>query len=124
MPLHKHPAVMEADVICLNWVNRGLLSLKEAERITALGKPVVWTMHDMWNMTGICHHAALCDRFSDECGCCPLLGHNGDENDLSRRVQLKKRASLRHRPRAERRPYICGRQQLAGGTLPTFHAAS
>lgn len=90
VPLHKHPAVMEADVICLNWVNQGLLSLKEAERITALGKPVVWTMHDMWNMTGICHHAALCDRFSDECGCCPLLGHNGDENDLSRRVQLKK----------------------------------
>ena len=98
VPLHKHPAVMEADVICLNWVNQGLLSLKEAERITALGKPVVWTMHDMWNMTGICHHAALCDRFSDECGCCPLLGHNGDENDLSRRVQLKK-ASLRHQPR-------------------------
>lgn len=90
LPLHRIPFVREADVICLNWVNQGVVSLKGIRKLAALGKPLVWTMHDMWNMTGICHHAALCDRFSDECGCCPLLGHNGDENDLSRRVQLKK----------------------------------
>ena len=84
------PEFRQADVIHLHWVNQGMLSLKDIRKILTSGKPVVWTMHDMWNMTGICHHAALCDRFSDECGCCPLLGHNGDENDLSRRVQLKK----------------------------------
>lgn len=94
VPLHKHPAVMEADVICLNWVNQGLLSLKEAERITALGKPVVWTMHDMWNMTGICHHAGYCQKFlgpRGECGDCPLLEHKASKNDLSHKVWQHKR---------------------------------
>ncbi len=90
VPLHEHPLVKQADVVCLNWVNQGLLSIKEAGKIAALGKPVIWTMHDMWNMTGICHHAGRCDRFAGDCGHCPLLGQEGEDNDLSRRVQLKK----------------------------------
>lgn len=98
VPLHEHPLVKEADVVCLNWVNQGLLSLKEAGKIADLGKPVIWTMHDMWNMTGICHHAASCNRFMKECGHCPLLGQDGEENDLSRRVQIKKERlyAMRH----------------------------
>ncbi|GAO29737.1 hypothetical protein [Geofilum rubicundum] len=41
--LHKHPLVLEADLIHLHWFNQGFLSLKGLEKILQLGKPVVWT---------------------------------------------------------------------------------
>jgi glycosyltransferase involved in cell wall biosynthesis len=64
----------KADVIHLHWVNQGMLSLNGIRKIVDSGKPVVWTMHDMWNMTGICHYAGDCDHFrTSECHDCPLL---------------------------------------------------
>lgn len=57
LPLADHPFVKQADVICLNWVNQGMLSFKGLRDLISLGKPILWTMHDMWNFTGICHHA-------------------------------------------------------------------
>lgn len=80
MPLHKHPWIQQADVVCLNWVNQGMLSLREIEKIKA---PVVWTMHDMWCMTGVCHHAGECLRYAGECGHCPLLHSGTSMHDLS-----------------------------------------
>ncbi|MDE7109189.1 MAG: glycosyltransferase [Muribaculaceae bacterium] len=94
LPLWRHPLVKKADAILLNWVNQGLLSLKGVARIAAMGKPVIWTMHDMWNMTGICHHAGECTHFKEECGDCPLMGKHGGPHDLSRRVWLRKKHRL------------------------------
>ena len=94
LPLHRIPFVREADVICLNWVNQGVVSLKGIRKLAALGKPLVWTMHDMWNMTGICHHAGYCPKFlghRGECGDCPLLEHKASKNDLSHKVWQHKR---------------------------------
>ena len=51
------PEFQEADVIHLNWVNQGMLSLKKIQKIIDTGKPIVWTMHDMWCFTGICHYS-------------------------------------------------------------------
>ncbi len=90
LPLWRHPLVKEADVICLNWVNQGFLSLHGLEKIRRLGKPVVWTMHDMWNFTGICHHAGTCLRWGAECGDCPLLGARKGPRDMSHRVWQRK----------------------------------
>ena len=42
------PEFQQADVIHLHWINQGMLSLRNIENILASGKPVVWTMHDMW----------------------------------------------------------------------------
>lgn len=67
-----HPLVQEADVIHLHWINQGYISLHELGRLLALGKPVVWTMHDMWPVTAICHHARDCRRYTAECGSCPF----------------------------------------------------
>ncbi len=88
--LHRHPWVKGADVIALNWINQGLLSLDGVIKIARLGKPIVWTMHDMWNLTGICHHAHSCTGYLKECGACPLLKGHGNK-DLSHRVWLRKR---------------------------------
>lgn len=94
LPLWNHPLVKEADVVCLNWINQGMLSLSGVRRIARMGKPVVWTMHDMWNMTGICHHAATCTDFHRNCGNCMFLGSRAADNDLSARVWNKKNAIL------------------------------
>lgn len=86
-----HPWVKEADVVVLSWVNQGFVSLKGIERIAAMGKPIVWMMHDMWCLTGICHHSGTCERYKEQCGRCPLLKSHRS-HDLSYRTWLKKKA--------------------------------
>lgn len=71
------PEFQQADVIHLHWINQGMLSLKNIEKILASGKPVVWTMHDMWPCTGICHHARECTHYQQECHNCPFI-HGGE----------------------------------------------
>ena len=48
------PEFREADIIHLNWINQGMLSLSSIRKIVKSGKPIVWTMHDLWPATGIC----------------------------------------------------------------------
>lgn len=89
--ISRHPWVIEADVVCLNWVNQGMLSLRGIKRLLSSGKKIVWTMHDMWNFTGVCHHAGTCVRYREECGQCPLLARRGhSDNDLSHKTLMRK----------------------------------
>ncbi|MBN2506508.1 MAG: glycosyltransferase [Verrucomicrobia bacterium] len=37
-------------------------------------KPVVWTFHTFWGVTGGCDHPMDCRRYQDACGQCPQLG--------------------------------------------------
>lgn len=83
----------EADIIHLHWINQGMLSLKDIQKILTSGKPVVWTMHDMWPLTAICHYAHECNRFTTSCGKCPFLKLRWS-NDLSRRVFHRKQRML------------------------------
>ncbi len=87
LPLSRHPLVREADAVLLAWVNQGMLSLKEIGRI-ASQKPVIWTMHDMWCLTALCHHAGECIRFSEAwgCRCCPFLHRRASEHDAAAKV--------------------------------------
>ena len=88
--ISKLPEVREADIIHLHWINQGGLSLRIIKELQALGKPIVWTMHDMWPFTGICHHAYDCTNYEKECGACHLLKHPYD-GDLSNVVFKAKR---------------------------------
>ncbi|MCW1736137.1 glycosyltransferase family 4 protein [Anaerorudis cellulosivorans] len=85
------PEFKHADIIHLHWINQGMLSLKELENIFASGKKVVWTMHDMWPFTGICHHAGNCTNYQQTCGLCPYLV-DASPHDLSRKVFKQKQA--------------------------------
>ena len=85
------PEFREADVIHLNWINQGMLSLKSIRKILRSGKPVVWTMHDLWPATGICHYARTCSAFRTTCHNCQLLPLHGSVNDLSHKVWERKR---------------------------------
>ena len=85
----KLPEFREADIVHLHWVNQGLLSLHQIGKILASGKPVVWTMHDMWPCTAICHHARECRHFHTHCYDCPQL-LSPAAHDLSWQVFEKK----------------------------------
>lgn len=89
--ISSHPIVKEADVIMLNWINQGALSLDSVEKLCATGKPIIWTMHDMWECTGICHHAYECNRYKTSCGKCMYLCSN-NRDDLSHRTWKRKKA--------------------------------
>ena len=85
------PEFREADVVHLHWVNQGMLSTRQIGKILASGKPVVWTMHDMWPVTGICHHARTCELYKSHCLRCPQLQRPGryDLSDGTFRRKLK-----------------------------------
>jgi len=84
----KHPKFLEADIVHLHWIN-GLVSLQSLKKID---KPIVWTLRDMWPMTGGCHTALNCDRYIVGCGGCPQLMSNS-LHDLSSLVILAKKSS-------------------------------
>lgn len=86
--LSRHPWVREADVIVLGWINQAMLSLDGVARLAALDKPLVWVMHDMWNATGVCHHAGECQGLYGQCETCPLLPEG---SRLARRTWQRKR---------------------------------
>ena len=83
------PEFRQADVIHLHWINQGMLSLNDIQKIFESGKPIVWTMHDMWPFTGICHHAGTCEKFVEQCHHCELL-LKPHRKDLSYLVYRKK----------------------------------
>lgn len=86
-----HPAIQQADVLHLHWINFGFLSVKGLQSLFELEKPIVWTLHDQWAFTGGCHYSRGCDRFLSHCRYCPYL-KKPDEHDLSSTVfEQKKR---------------------------------
>ena len=88
--ISRNPLVEEADIIHLHWINAGFLSLKSLQELLNLGKPLVWTFHDMWPFTGGCHYALDCKEYIKACGFCPYIKKAG-KGDLSHRIWKKKK---------------------------------
>ena len=83
------PDILKADILHLHWTNGGYLSIDNITRLFETGKPVVWTLHDMWAFTGGCHYAGDCDHFINQCGNCWMLRDAGAD-DLSHQGWLRK----------------------------------
>ena len=79
----------EADIIHLHWINQGMLSPSGIRKILRSGKPVVWTMHDIWPATAICHVTLGCRNFTTRCRSCRLLG-NSQGDDISTTIWQRK----------------------------------
>lgn len=88
-PVSESPMVINSDVLHLHWINNSFISLRELKKLADSGKPIVWTLHDMWAFTGGCHYAGECEGFLKSCGNCPLLA-KPDPNDLSHRLWTEK----------------------------------
>jgi len=83
------PAVvkrMKPDVVCVHWVCNAFAGVRSIGRLPG---PIVWTLHDMWPLTGGCFYSEACDGYRRACGRCPVLG-SSKERDLSRKTWSRK----------------------------------
>ncbi len=90
--ISEHPLIQQADIIHIHWILKGFLSFDSLQKLLALGKPVVWTCHDLWPFTGGCFYLWGCERLPLGCGLCPYL-RNNEPIDLSY-ISLRKKMEL------------------------------
>lgn len=60
------------DVINIHWTSF-FLSVENIGAIVALGRPTVFTLHDLAYFTGGCHYAAGCTGYLRDCANCPQI---------------------------------------------------
>ena len=75
-----------SDVVNLHWVP-GLVDYQAF--FPAIGRPLVWTLHDMNPFTGGCHYSFGCDSYTRSCGACPQL-RSSSTGDLSAAIWTRK----------------------------------
>ncbi|SHN17943.1 glycosyltransferase [Mucilaginibacter sp. OK098] len=92
--ISNQPDILSADVLHLHWTNSGYLSIKNLKQLFESGKPVVWTLHDMWAFTGGCHYSDECDHYINQCGNCWML-RDASDSDLSFNGWLRKNDMLK-----------------------------
>ena len=80
---------LNPDIIHLHWINHAFVQI---ETLAKLGKPIVWTLHDMWPFTGGCHYSENCKAYQAACGCCPILKSNRKLNLSALILQRKHKA--------------------------------
>ncbi|MET1053723.1 MAG: glycosyltransferase [Pedobacter sp.] len=90
-----HPALKDADLIHLHWINHGFLRPKDLAALEELDKPIVWTFHDSNAFTGGCHVRYACENFHNQCGFCPLLKISG-KNDISHQNWIRKKKGYKN----------------------------
>lgn len=90
--ISRHPALKEADIIHLHWINHAFLRPKDLAKLQKLNKPIVWTFHDSNAFTGGCHVRYACTHFEQSCGNCPIVKLPAPQ-DLSHHIwKAKKQA--------------------------------
>ncbi|NJN18010.1 MAG: glycosyltransferase [Oscillochloris sp.] len=78
-------AALGAEIVHLHWT----VGMAAVHELPQLRRPLVWTLHDLWPLTGGCHYPGTCAGFTAACGHCPLL--RGDyAHDLSWRIRRHK----------------------------------
>ena len=70
----RHRFTQEAEVVNLHNTHGGFFSHTILPELTRR-LPVVWTMHDLWSITGHCGSPYMygCERWKTGCGSCPAL---------------------------------------------------
>ncbi len=63
----------DADLLHLHNFHGRYASI-ESLAYVARRKPLVWTFHALWGVTGGCDHPRDCPRYRESCGACPQLG--------------------------------------------------
>lgn len=74
------------DIVHLHWICNGYLAI---ESLRHFQQPLIWTLHDMWPLTGGCHYSQQCTRYTQTCGGCPLL-NSTNPSDLSYSILQRK----------------------------------
>lgn len=61
-----------ADIIHLHLIHNYMFNINLLPLMSKL-KPIVWTLHDRWLLSGHCTHSFDCDKWKDKCGDCQYL---------------------------------------------------
>jgi glycosyltransferase involved in cell wall biosynthesis len=83
--------ILPSDIVHMHWVAR-FVDYRLFFRDAPKGQPFVWTLHDMNAITGGCHHAWSCRRFTEQCGMCPQF-NNPAPADFSHAAWNRKRSA-------------------------------
>jgi len=70
------PAFRQADVVNLHNLHGGYFNFRALPDLAG-HKPIIWTLHDMWALTGHCAYSYGCERWRSGCHDCPLLKEPG-----------------------------------------------
>lgn len=76
----------KSEIIHLHWIGNGFIP---TTGLTRFNKPIVWTMHDMWTITGGCHVIGNCNKFESQCGRCPQTKSNKDFDLTTKLFKIK-----------------------------------
>ncbi len=124
--LAKIDAIKNADIIYIHWALKGLLNFKSLKQIAELNKPVIIFLHDMWNITGGCHHSFTCDKYKTTgCNNCPMFPGE-KKNDLSAKEFWKKKNFYSkfnnlYFISPSRWLHSCAQESLLTANKPLFH---
>jgi glycosyltransferase involved in cell wall biosynthesis len=118
--------VKNADIIYIHWALKGLLNLRSIKQIASLNKPVIIFLHDMWNITGGCHHSFTCEKYKTEgCNDCPMFPAV-KKNDLSakefrKKMQLYSKHNNLYFISPSKWLYNCAKESLLTKSKPVFY---
>lgn len=87
----KMAELQNADVIYLHWILGGFLNFSNLDNIFKLNKPVIIFMHDMWWITGGCHHSFSCEKYKLHCNNCPIFKSDKEKGLSFKEFKKKKR---------------------------------
>lgn len=117
--------VKQADIIYLHWVLGGFLSLNSIKQLAKLKKPIIIVLHDMWPITGGCHHSFTCDKYKDKCNNCQMFPGQ-KKNDLSakefkRKLKLFSKYNNFYFVSPSKWLYDCAKQSALTKNKPIFN---
>jgi len=118
--------VKNADIIYIHWALKGFLNFRSIKQIASLNKPVIVFLHDMWSITGGCHHSFDCEKYKVEgCNNCPMFPEDRN-NDLSAK-EFSKKMKLYSKYKnlvfvsPSRWLYSCAKESLLTKDKPVFY---
>lgn len=96
--LTSFPPFIDADLVNIQGWHSQFFSYLALPRL-ARRKPIVATLHDMWNLTGHCGYSRDCERWKTGCGRCPYPDeHPPVARDATRLAWKLKRRAYRRSP--------------------------
>jgi glycosyltransferase involved in cell wall biosynthesis len=117
--------VQNADYIYIHWALGGFLNLSDFEKLAKLAKPVFFFMHDMWNITGGCHHSFTCEKYKSHCFDCQVFPKH-KMKDLSfkgfeKKLNLYSKYNNLYFISPSKWLYECAKQSPLTKDKPLFH---
>ena len=70
LKISEHPFFQDTEILNFHNLHGGYFNYLAIPKLTEY-KPAVWTLHDMWSLTGHCVYSYDCDRWKIGCGKCP-----------------------------------------------------